>query len=123
MSLSLSWCHTFLQGTTMKWMIFISLLLLTLNLLVIFCSGQNYARKVLKRRRTSVVKNDNRQTESVEENSNRRNARCKSCGPFFLILFSSTFLILSVLSLFTIVRFENDACPTTSGNNGTCYTA
>ena len=28
-----------------------------------------------------------------------------------------------VLSLFTIVRFNNDLCPTSSGNNGTCYTA
>lgn len=28
-----------------------------------------------------------------------------------------------VLSLFTIVRFKNDACPATTGGNGTCYSS
>ena len=28
-----------------------------------------------------------------------------------------------VLSLFTIVRFKNEACSTTTGGNGTCYSS
>ena len=31
-------------------------------------------------------------------------------------------LMFLVFSLFTIVRFQNDICSTSSGNNGTCYT-
>ncbi len=30
---------------------------------------------------------------------------------------------LSVLSLFTIVRFRNDVCSASSGVNGTCYSS
>ena len=29
----------------------------------------------------------------------------------------------SVLSLFTIVSFKNDACTSLTGNNGTCYSS
>jgi hypothetical protein len=31
--------------------------------------------------------------------------------------------LFSVLSLFTIVSFKNDACVANTGNNGTCYSS
>ncbi len=50
-----------------------------------------------------------------------RDSRCKNifCHFFYIL----NYFFVTVLSIFTIVRFANDACPTTSGNNGTCYTA
>ena len=33
------------------------------------------------------------------------------------------FFFLTVLSLFTIVSFKNDACVSGTGNNGTCYSS
>ena len=32
-------------------------------------------------------------------------------------------ILVLVLSLFTIVRFKNEACSTTTGGNGTCYSS
>ena len=33
-----------------------------------------------------------------------------------------SYSVVSVFSVFQIVKFENGACPTTTGDMGTCYT-
>ena len=46
---------------------------------------------------------------------------------FFLLFqtarFDSFVFFVSVLSLFTIVTFKNEACASTAGSNGTCYSS
>jgi hypothetical protein len=36
---------------------------------------------------------------------------------------SLTIITVAVLSLFTVVSFKNDACMSSAGSNGTCFSA
>jgi len=69
---------------------------------------ERVVKKVLRRRRPPL---------NVTEEDNGRHGRCKHRN---LIQFNYHFF--TVFSLFTIVRFANEPCEGTSGDNGTCYT-
>merc|ERR1712083_642167 len=65
--------------------------------------GLKKRRKIMPIKTTTENSNPIVAAEQQSPNNHNRNGR------FF--------------SLFTIVRFNNDACPTSSGKNGTCYTS
>lgn len=50
--------------------------------------------------------------------------RCMKSQHFIIWeMFANVIIFFSVLSLFTIVSFQNDPCTSGSGNNGTCYSS
>eukprot|EP00093_Oithona_nana_P004803 04803.XXX_226673_223125_1 [CDS] Oithona nana genome sequencing. len=89
-------------------------ILLFLCLVIVIISDVQALKRVLKRRKMKVQSDEDSsmssspslQIETPDKSMVTRNHRN---GRF--------------LSLFTIVRFNNDACPASNGKNGTCYTA
>ena len=80
-------------------------------------------RKRLRLRKKRKRTQDKYKTPAAQWANRERDGRCELVSLIIILIFSCVLhLLISVFSLFTVVRFANEPCPTGTGGNGTCYT-